>query len=127
MHDYAPMDRVDYDSFMPSEMEPEFYIRIRLDGSGIDRLYKVEDDGTCKFWDDGYWDDLGNVEHDFHTYDKALDDPYDKVQKIHTPVDRESAIKISAMFDSTPMEYIVVQKIDFDETDMFEQAIPPVA
>ncbi len=124
MHDYAPMDRVDYNSFMPSEMEPEFFIRIRLDGSGIDRLYKVEDDGTCKFWDDGAWDDLGNVEHDFHTYDKALDDPYDKVQKIHTPVDRESAIKISAMFDSTPMEYIVVQKIDFDETDLFEQAIP---
>jgi len=124
MHDYAPMDRVDYNSFMPSEMEPEFFIRIRLDGSGIDRLYKVEDDGTCKFWDDGAWDDLGNIENDFHTYDKSLDDPYDKVQKIHTPVDRESAIKISAMLDSTPMEYINVQKIDFDETDMFEQAIP---
>jgi len=82
MHDYAPMDRIDYNSFMPSEMEPEFFIRIRLDGS------------------------------------------YDKVQKIHTPVDRESAIKISAMLDSTPMEYINVQKIDFDETDLFEQAIP---
>ena len=124
MHDYAPMDRVDYNSFMPSEMEPEFFIRIRLDGSGIDRLYKVEDDGACKFWDDGAWDDLGNIENDFHTYDKSLDDPYDKVQKIHTPVDRESAIKISAMLDSTPMEYINVQKIDFDETDLFEQAIP---
>ena len=124
MHDYAPMDRVDYDSFMPSEMEPEFFIRIRLDGSGIDRLYKVEDDGTCKFWDDGSWDDLGNVEHDFHTYDKALDDPYDKVQKIHTPVDRESAIKISAMFDSTPMEHVVMHKINFDETELFEQALP---
>lgn len=127
LYDYDPMEsRVDYHSFMPSEYEPDFYIRIRLDGSGIDRLYKVDEDGTCRVWDDGCWDDLGNIEHDFLTYDKTLDDPYDKVEKIHTPVDRESAVKISAMLDNNPFKNIHVQMIDFDETDAFEQAIPEI-
>jgi hypothetical protein len=127
LYDYDPMEsRVDYHSFMPSEYEPDFYIRIRLDGSGIDRLYKVDEDGACRVWDDGYWDDLGNINHDFITYDKSLDDPYDQVQKIHIPVDRESAIKISAMLDNTPFENISIQMIDFDENDIFEQAIPEI-
>lgn len=113
-----------FDAFQPSEMEPDFYIRIRLDGSGIDRLYKVDEDGTCRFWDDGAWEDMGNVEHDFGTYDKALDDAYDKVQKLHLPVDRESAVQIAAMLDNSPMENVLLPHINFDETEMFEQALP---
>jgi hypothetical protein len=122
--DYNRESRVDHDSFRPSDIEPDFFIRIRLDGSGIDRLYKVDEDGSVCVWDDGSWDDLGNIRHDFLTYDKTLDDPYDKCQKIHTPVDRESALKISAMLDNSPMETIHLHRIEFDETDMFEKAIP---
>ena len=113
-----------YEAFTPVEYEPDFYIRIRLDGSGIDRLYKVDEDGSCRFWDDGCWDDMGNVEHDFETYDKSLDDAYDKVKKIHLPVDRESAVQIAAMLDNNPMESIFLHKINFDETELFEQAMP---
>jgi hypothetical protein len=122
--DYSRAERVDYDSFRPSEIEPDFFIRIRLDGSGIDRLYKVDEDGSVFVWDDGAWDDLGNIEHDFETYDKTLDDPYDQTQKIHTPCDRESAVKISAMLDNNPMEKIHLQMIDFDESEVFENSIP---
>jgi hypothetical protein len=117
-------DTAGYNSFTPSNYEPDFYIRIRLDGSGIDRLYKVDEDGSCRFWDDGTWDDMGNVEHDFGTYDKSLDDVYDKVNKIHVPVDRDTAIQIAAMLDNNPMQNIFLHKINFDETELFEQAMP---
>jgi hypothetical protein len=113
-----------YSGFTVSDYEPDFYIRIRLDGSGIDRLYKVDEDGSCRFWDDGAWDDMGNVEHDFATYDKAMDDAYDKVKKIHLPVDRDTAIQIAAMLDNNPMQNIFLHKINFDETELFEQAMP---
>jgi hypothetical protein len=112
-----------YMAFSPVEYEPDFYIRIRLDGSGIDRLYKVDEDGTCLFWDDGNWEDLGNVEHDFGTYDKSMDDVYDKVNKIHVPVDRDSAVSIAAMLDNNPMQNIFLHEMNFDETEMFEKAV----
>ena len=116
-------DRIDYSAFGP-ESTSEFYIRIRLDHGGIDRLYKVEEDGTCHIWDDGYWDNLGNTEHDIATYDKTLDSPYDKTKKVYVPVDRETAITISAMYDNAPMKAIFLKQIEFDETEMFENAMP---
>ena len=115
---------IDYNSFQPIDVEPDFFIRIRLDGSGIDRLYKVDQDGSCFFWDDGCWEDMGNVEHDFDTYDRALDDVYDKVNKMHLPVDGESALQIAAMLDSNPMDSIFMHKLNFDENEMVENAIP---
>jgi hypothetical protein len=124
--EFMPVQRIDYTAFTPSDYEPDFYIRIRLDGSGIDRLYKVDMEGYCTVWDDGSWEDLGHIDHDFITYDKSLDDPYDQVQKIHTPVDRESAVKISAMLDNSPFSPVSVQMIDFDESHLIEKAIPEI-
>jgi hypothetical protein len=120
--EYYGQDRVDFGSFEDSMAE--FYVRIRLDNGAIDRLYKVESDGTCRVWDDGYWEDMGNVEHDFITYDKSLDDAYDRAKKIHTPIDRESAIAISAIFDTTPFESVFLRNIHFEETELFESAMP---
>jgi hypothetical protein len=51
--DYSHAQRVEVDSFRPSVMEPDFFIRVRLDGSGIDRLYKMNEDGAVFVWDDG--------------------------------------------------------------------------
>ncbi len=124
--EFMPVERIDYSAFTPSDYEPDFYIRIRLDGSGVDRLYKVDMEGYCTVWDDGCWEDLGHIDHDFITYDKSLDDPYDQVEKIHTPVDRESAVKISAMLDNNPFSPVSVQMIDFDESDLVEKAIPEI-
>lgn len=120
--EYYGQDRVDFGSF--EESMAEFYVRIRLDNGAIDRLYKVEEDGSCRVWDDGYWEDMGNVEHDFITYDKSLDDVYDKAKKIHVTIDRESAIAISAIFDTTPFESVFLRNIHFEETELFESAMP---
>ncbi len=120
--EYYGDERVNLGSFMSEDSE--FYIRISLNKGAIDRLYRVEEDGTCRFWDDGYWDDMGNVEHDFATYDKALDDPYDRSQKIHVPVDGETAISIAAMFDNEPLQSVFLKNINLEETEMVEQAMP---
>ena len=86
MADYESPEKVELNSFiesemLPEDMAPQFFIRIRLDGTGIDRLYKVNTDGSVFVWDDAMWEDLGNINYDFHTYDKSLDDPYDMVEK----------------------------------------------
>ena len=94
---------------------PEFMVRVRMDGSGIDRLYKVDLDGSIYVWDDGCWDDLGSIEGDVYVYDKALDDPYDLVKKSHVPVDPDSAIIIAAKQHQNPDHYISVSEIDAEE------------
>jgi hypothetical protein len=121
--DEEASSRVDYASFA-LERSSEFFVRIRLDHGGIDRLYRVEPDGSCQVWDDGYWDSMGNINHDFETYDKSLDEPYDRASKVYVPVDRETAIKLSALFDSEPYKSVSLRQIEFEETDMFEQAMP---
>ena len=124
--EYYGEERIDYNSFAITGIEPEYFVRVNLENGAIDRLYKVEDDGACKVWDDGYWDDMGNVEHDFETYDKALDDPYDRSQKTHIAIDRETAIALSAMFDNSPMAPAFLKQINFDETELFESAMPEI-
>jgi len=56
--EYEMPKRINYDSFMHSRTMPEdnvieFYARVRLDGSGIDRLYRIEPEGHIYVWDDG--------------------------------------------------------------------------
>ena len=124
--EYYGQERVDYSSFSGKETMAEFYIRINLGSGAIDRLYKVEEDGSCRVWDDGYWEDLGNVEHDFITYDKSLDDPYDQAKKVHIPVDRETAVSISAMFDNEPFQSVFLREVNFEETEIFESAVTEI-
>ena len=124
MTDYESPEKVELNSFiesemLPEDMAPQFFIRIRLDGSGIDRLYKVNTDGSVFVWDDAMWEDLGNINYDFHTYDKSLDDPYDMVEKIHVPVDTETAIIVSGNLDSNPMKSISISQINQEESDIF--------
>lgn len=95
---------------------PEFMARVRLDGSGIDRLYKVDIDGRVYVWDDGLWEDLGTTDGDVWTYDKALDDPYDLVEKSHILIDPESAIVIAGRMDQSPHQSVSVFDIDAEES-----------
>lgn len=124
MSDYESPEKVELNSFiesemLPEEMAPQFFIRVRLDGTGIDRLYKVNIDGSVFVWDDAMWEDLGNINHDFLTYDKSLDDPYDMVEKIHVPVDTETAIIVSGNLDSNPMKPISISQINQEESEIF--------
>lgn len=124
MDDYESPEKVELNSFiesemLPEDMAPQFFIRIRLDGTGIDRLYKVNIDGSVFVWDDAMWEDLGNVNNDFQTYDKSLDDPYDMVEKIHVPVDTETAIIVSGNLDSNPMKSISISQVNQEESEIF--------
>ena len=124
MADYESPEKVELNSFiesemLPEDMAPQFFIRIRLDGTGIDRLYKVNTDGSVFVWDDAMWEDLGNINHDFETYDKSLDDPYDMVEKIHVPVDTETAIIVSGNLDSSPMKSVSISQINQEESEIF--------
>lgn len=98
------------------EFGPEFVARVRLDGSGIDRVYKVENDGNVYVWDDGAWDDLGTVDGDIIAYDKALDDPYDTVEKQHVLLDVDSAMIICARLQQSPFSVVSVDDLDEEET-----------
>jgi hypothetical protein len=101
---------------------PEFLVRVRMDGSGMDRLYKVDVDGQVYVWDDGCWDTLGHIGGDVYTYDKALDDPYDLVDKDYFTIDPGSAVVISAMLQQNPHSPVSVFDLDNHEAMLAEQA-----
>ena len=97
---------------------PEFMARVCMDGSGVDRLYKVDADGKVCVWDDGVWDDMGHVDGDVWSYDQALDDPYDHGEKDHFLVDPESALYISAMLQANPHGKVRIEDMDPDEAQL---------
>jgi hypothetical protein len=101
---------------------PEFLARVRMDGSGIDRIYKIDISGHVYVWDDGVWDDLGHIEGDVWTYDKALDDPYDTCEKTHVQIDPDSAISICARMQTNPFKNISIGDIEKEEAEMFAES-----
>jgi hypothetical protein len=120
--------QADLDSFkMAHELDPtsgpEFMARIRLDDSGIDRLYKIDIDGRVYVWDDCSWDNLGHVDGDVYTYDKALDDPYDLVDTTHVLIDPSSAVIISAFMQERPNSPVQLHEIDPEETQLMSDGL----
>lgn len=110
------------------DIGPEFLARVRLDGSGIDRLYKIDIDGAVYVWDDGVWDNLGFVEGDIYSYDAALDmdlneGDNDPVGKSHVVIDPSSAVIIGARLQQDPFTPVSIDDIDADEADMVREAI----
>jgi len=99
---------------MGEENAPEFVARVGTD-ENIDRLYKIDLDGTVFVWDDGGWDSLGHVDHDISTMDRALDDPYDTADKRHILIDADSAFIISAHLQAKPFSSISVYDLDEEE------------
>jgi hypothetical protein len=127
--EYEMPKRINYDSFITSKTMPEdnvieFFVRIRLDGSGIDRLYRIEPAGNIYVWDDGDWDDMGIPDADMSMYDKILDNPNDTTRCGHVPVDTETALLIAALLDNEPFIAQRIDKINPEESKMFEEAIP---
>ena len=128
MSEYEDPAKPQLDSFIEAEilseeLAPQFFMRIRMDGSGIDRLYKVTKDGLVFVWDDAMWEDLGNINHDFETYDRSLDDPYDNVDKLHVPIDMQTAIAVSGLFESDPFRAISIDKINPQESRMMAENV----
>jgi DNA-binding ferritin-like protein len=102
---------------------PEFLARVRLDGSGIDRLYKIDSDSHVYVWDDGDWDSLGFPSGDIWAYDRALDDPYDNVETSHLMIDPDSAIIIAAHLHECPFKNVTIDEIDSHESELAVEAV----
>ena len=100
----------------------EFIARVRMDGSGIDRLYKVDDAYSVSVWDAGFWHSMPEVNSDFASYDLALDSSDDVVEKTHVEIDAESALFISACLQENPGHYVSLFDINYDEAEMILQA-----
>lgn len=101
---------------------PEFLARVRMDGSGIDRLYKVDLDSEVYVWDDGGWTNLGTTDQDIWSIDRALDQD-DPVDKTHVVIDPDSAIIISARFQVDPFTPVSIEDIDAEEARLTADAI----
>lgn len=109
---------------MDGEYGPEFLSRVRLDGSGMDRLYKIDPSGNVYVWDDGQWDDLGHVDGDIYGYDAELDDPEDTTEKSHIVIDPDSAVIISARLQANPGKPVLIEDVDADEAYLAACAVP---
>ena len=95
-----------------------FAVRMKKKSKSIDRLYQIGEDGKVYVWDDGRWDDLGNIENDFDTYDRSLDDPYDQEERVHFPIDAKSALVVAGILDSKPFDEVSPSDISYDEYEM---------
>lgn len=104
------------------ELAPEFVVRVNLENGGIDRLYKVQPEGEVFVWDGDGWEDLGHTAHDFNTYDKSLDEPYDKAPRIHVSIDAMSAMKVSAFLKQNPYSSIGPSMLDPEEAMLVADA-----
>jgi hypothetical protein len=101
---------------------PAFAARVRLDGSGIDRLYMIDTFGKVSVWDGEGWDDLGHIDSDIVTYDRSLDDPYDTVEKHHIFIDPQSALILSAHLQESPFSTVSVDDLDEYEATLVAEA-----
>jgi hypothetical protein len=108
--------------YLDPSTAPDFIARVRMDGSGIDRLYKIDSNGDVYVWDDGQWDDLGNVNGLIWDYDAELDADYDETSKTHISIDPDSAIIISARLQQNPYKCVSVSDIDADEAMLASEA-----
>lgn len=122
--DYTAPTDADISSFeVPGS---EFAVRIRRDSDAIDRLYQINSSGQVFVWDDGAWDDLGQINHDINTYDRSLDEPYDTVPREHVIVDKNTAIIVAALMDVDPMSAKALSALDPEETELFASAMGEV-
>jgi hypothetical protein len=108
----------DLDAFSSKNGAVEFLARLRMDGSGIDRLYKVDEDLAVSVWDSGSWHMLDGVSPDLASYDLALDDESDATDKVHIEIDPESALFLSASFQADAYRSVSLFDIDYDEASM---------
>jgi hypothetical protein len=118
--DFVAENNYDADlaSFSPENGAVEFLARLRMDGSGIDRLYKIDEDLTVAVWDSGNWHTLDGVNPDLASYDLALDDEDDVTEKTHIEIDPESALFLSASFQQDAYRPVSLFDIDYDEASM---------
>jgi hypothetical protein len=110
----------DVDAFSADNVE--FVARMRMDGSGIDRLYKIDEDLSLSVWDAGHWHALAEVDPDIVSYDLALDELEGNVEFSHVEIDPESALFLSACFQENPEEPVSLFDINYEEAELIINA-----
>lgn len=126
---YPTTDLSDFDLARKTDddtLAPTFIVRLRHDGSGIDRLYKVDLDNRTYMWDGGQWDDFGGHDTDIWSIDIEMDNPDGEdfyIEKSHIDVDPESAIAIAAKMQFHPGQFVSIEDINLDEATMVASAI----
>lgn len=111
----------------PETVMPEFLARVCLDGSGIDRLYKIDLDGCTYVWDGSGWDNLENENSTVWDIDNTLDDGNDNLPTVsHILIDPDSAIIIGARLNTNPFKNVSVGDIDADEAELASFAISDI-
>ncbi len=98
--------------------DTEFIARVRMDGSGLDRLYKINSDYSVHVWDGGFWHELNGVDPDLASYDFALDETEQATDFTHVEIDAESAMFLSACFQENPNTPVSIFDINADEAGM---------
>lgn len=104
------------------ELGPQFVGRTRIDGTGIDRLYVIDQSGEARVWDDGRWDDLGAQDTDIFTYDRALDEDEAYAPSQHVFLDPHSALIVSARLQQDPFKPVSAYDLDDEEAALVEAA-----
>jgi hypothetical protein len=99
---------------------PEFLARVHMDGSGIDRVYKVDLDGSVYVWDDGAWDNAGIRGGDIWVYDDSLDELRGDDSQSHIIIDPDSAIVVCAKLQNNPFKKVLISEIDPEEYALFD-------
>jgi len=122
---FEEIKAVDF-SYFNSINEPEFTIRVQDNGVGVDRLYMTSDDGATSVWDDGVWSNLGIFTSSFSDIDSELDTEPDGIIRYYFPVDSETAVVASALFDSTPFLISSIDNFNVDEAELVAFAIGEV-
>ncbi len=102
---------------------PEFMARVHMDGSGIDRLYKIEADGEVYVWDDNIWDDMGYVDGNVWKYDYELDEA-NTPNCTHVLLDVDSAMLIASKLAVDPSRKVTIREIDEEEQYLAELGLP---
>ena len=118
---------VELDAFVASassvENSEEFFVRLFANGSGFDRLYRRDVEGSLSVWDNGVWADLGESITEFHLLDSELDTGYVSAH-YHVPVEPEAALVASAYLDNSPSGFAQVSDLDRDEVLLAAAAFP---
>jgi hypothetical protein len=111
------------------EAGPEFIARVMLDGSGIDRLYRVDLDGQTLVWDAGTWTNLGLPNGDIWMYDLRMDDPAyngETFEATHVLIDPDSAITIAQLLTDDPFQNVYIEDLEPVEHKLAIDSLPEI-
>jgi len=125
----ASSSKPDLDPFkLAYELEdgygPEFMARVHMDGTGIDRLYKIEGDGDVCVWDDDRWDSMGNLGSNVWSYDQALDGMVHEVDCTHIMIDPSSAVFVASRLGADAYSKVLVEDIEKEESRLAVFGMP---